>query len=222
MTIRGHALVARHGARCSRRRLSRRRHRRRRSASTSLLRDQFAQAPSADDRRRFGIRPRGHREPVERDGTVGGSGSVSPTGTISITTGAPVGFKAIAEETTGVDRHRLQRQRARSPQPRRSTPRRSAVKTKPARAKFTHPVTFTFSGFKPGKQIYAHFLHPKPVARERFGKAKGVCGVLKTKALLYPGGHPRFKTYKLQFDDSKAYSRHASPRIDTKLNTFVI
>lgn len=155
------------------------------------------------------------------DGTVGGSGSVGPTGTISITTGAPVGFKAIAEETTGVTATDF----SANGQITATTTVNAAplgVKTKPARAKFTHPVTFTFSGFKPGKQIYAHFLHPKPVARERFGKAKGVCGVLKTKALLYPGGHPRFKTYKLQFDDSKAYSRHASPRIDTKLNTFVI
>jgi hypothetical protein len=155
------------------------------------------------------------------DGTVGGSGSVSPTGTISITTGAPVGFKAIAEETTGVTATDF----SANGQITATTTVNAAplgVKTKPARAKFTHPVTFTFSGFKPGKQIYAHFLHPKQVARERFGKAKGVCGVLTTKALLYPGGHPRFKTYKLQFDDSKAYSRHASPRIDTKLNTFVI
>ena len=154
------------------------------------------------------------------DGTVNATGPVSPAGTISITTGAPLP-KAIAEQSTTVTATDF----STSGQVAAATTvsvAPLAVKTKPARAKFTHPVTFFFFGFKPGKQIYAHYLHPKQVARERFGKAKGACGVLKTKALLFPGGHPQFKTYKVQFDDAKAYGRHASPKIDTKLNTFVI
>ncbi len=155
------------------------------------------------------------------DGTVNATGPVSQTGTISITTSAPAGFKAIAEETTTVTATDFS---SNGPVAATTTVNAAplAVKTKPARAKFTHPVTFFFSGFKPGKQIYAHYLHTKQNARERFGKAKGACGVLKTKGLLFPGGHPRFKTYKVQFDDAKAYSRHASPKIDTKLNTFLI
>jgi hypothetical protein len=155
------------------------------------------------------------------DGTVSGSGPVSATGTIAITTGAPVGFKAIAEETTTVTATDFSIDgQITAVTTVNAAP--LAVKTQPARAKFTHPVTFFFSGFRPGKQIYAHYLHSKPVARERFGKARGACGVLKTKALLFPGGHPRFKTYKVQFDDAKAYSPKASPKIDTKLNTYLI
>jgi hypothetical protein len=155
------------------------------------------------------------------DGTVSATGTVSPTGTISITTGAPDDFKAIAKETTTVTATDFSVGGTVAATANvNAAP--LAVKTEPARAKFTRRVTFFFSGFRSGKQIYAHFLHPKQVAREQFGKATGPCGVLKTKALLYPGGHPRFRTYKLQFDNAKAYSAHASPRIDTTLNTFVI
>jgi len=95
-----------------------------------------------------------------------------------------------------------------------------SVATVPSEAKFTRRVTWSFSGFRPGKYVYAHYLRKREVARARFGRANGPCGVLKVKARLYPGGHPRYKTYKVQIDDSKRYSQHAAPRIDTKLTSF--
>lgn len=97
-----------------------------------------------------------------------------------------------------------------------------AVATQPSRAAFTKLVTFYFSGFKPGRFIYAHYLRKHQVARARFGRAKGACGLLKARARLYPGGHPHYKTYKVQIDDSKRYSTHASPRIVTRLNSFLL
>jgi hypothetical protein len=99
---------------------------------------------------------------------------------------------------------------------------RLAVDTKPAQARLSKKVTWYFSGFRPGRFIYGHYLRKKPVARAKFGRAKGPCGLLKVKARFYPGGHPRFKSYGLQLDDSKSYSKHASPRIVTRLGTFVI
>ena len=158
------------------------------------------------------------------DGSVAASGVVSAGGTISITTGAPVPgklFTAAKSKTVSVTATDF----SANGQVSASTPATVApllVTTKPAKAKFTRRVTFFFSGFTPGKTIFAHFLHPKQVALARYGKAKGACGMLSTKARLYPGGHPHFKSYKVQFDDAKRFSKKASPRLDVTLRTFVV
>src|SRR6202020_34649 len=57
-----------------------------------------------------------------------------------------------------------------------------AVDTKPAQARLSKKVTWYFSGFRPGRFIYGHYLRKKPVATAKFGRAKGPCGVLKVKA----------------------------------------
>ncbi|HEY3771414.1 MAG TPA: hypothetical protein VGL69_00330 [Solirubrobacteraceae bacterium] len=95
----------------------------------------------------------------------------------------------------------------------------SANKTK--RAHGLHALTFktkwTFSGFPVGKSIYAHYIYgKKTVARQSFGKAKGPCGLLTAHARLYPAT-PHHREYHLQIDSRRAYSRHASPRLDTKV-----
>ncbi len=95
-----------------------------------------------------------------------------------------------------------------------------AVATKPSQAPLSHKVVWYFSGFTPGHYVYAHYLRRRPVARTRFGRAKGPCGLLKVRARFYPGGHPRYRSYGVQIDDSKRYTKHASPRIVTKLGTF--
>jgi hypothetical protein len=93
-----------------------------------------------------------------------------------------------------------------------------AFKVSPSEAPFTKRVSFSFSGFDPGRQVYAHYLHKGlPVARQRFGRAGGACGLLRKKALQYPGGHPHFSSYTVQFDDSGHYSRRTAPRIVTNL-----
>lgn len=93
-----------------------------------------------------------------------------------------------------------------------------AFKVSPNSAPFNKRVTFSFSGFDAGRQIYAHYLHKgRVVAGQRFGRAAGACGLLRKKALQYPGGHPHFSYYTVQFDDSRRYSRKSSPRILTNL-----
>lgn len=96
-----------------------------------------------------------------------------------------------------------------------------AVATVPARAMPSRKVTWYFSGFLPGHSVYGHYLrHRREVARARFGRATGPCGLLRTRALFFPGGHQRYSSYGLQFDDSRPYRPRSSPRIVTGLNTF--
>jgi hypothetical protein len=87
-----------------------------------------------------------------------------------------------------------------------------AVNAKPANALPGKRVTWTFSGFTSGAKIYAHYLHAgKVTATAIFGRASGPCGVLQTKALVYPG-REKYRTYNLQVDDSRRYSARALPR----------
>lgn len=79
-------------------------------------------------------------------------------------------------------------------------------------------VTFKFSGFAPGKHIYAYYLRKKVLAKFKFGKASGPCGTLKQKALMYPGGHPKKDQYNVTFENTSKYSKKASPRVTDKLS----
>ncbi|HEY5316428.1 MAG TPA: hypothetical protein VIJ20_00505 [Solirubrobacteraceae bacterium] len=94
-----------------------------------------------------------------------------------------------------------------------------AVATNPARAKPNKKVTWSFSGFTSGAQIYAHYLHGKKVtATMRFGRAGGPCGVLKTRKVFYPG-HAKYGSYKIQIDDARRYSATTLPRLVATLKT---
>jgi hypothetical protein len=92
--------------------------------------------------------------------------------------------------------------------------------TVPAKAKPHRRVTWYFSGFHTGRAVYGHYLRGKhQVARVRFGRARGACGLLRAKRSLLPA-HLRNRKYGVQLDDSKRYSRRANPKIDTTLNVF--
>jgi hypothetical protein len=95
-----------------------------------------------------------------------------------------------------------------------------AVATKPGSVRNVRAdkVTFSFSGFVPGKHIYGYYLRKKVVAKTRFGKAQGPCGVLKQKALLYPGGRPSKDQYKVTFESSSRYNNTVFPRVTGTLN----
>jgi hypothetical protein len=96
-----------------------------------------------------------------------------------------------------------------------------AFAVQPAAASPTKKVTFTFAGFKPGRAIYAHYLHGRNVvASQRFGVADGPCGLLKVKAREFPGGRPRYHSYPVQFDSSRRYSAEAAPQITATLSFF--
>jgi hypothetical protein len=79
-------------------------------------------------------------------------------------------------------------------------------------------VRFSFSGFTPGRPIYGHFVHRGHLVRAvRYGGARGACGMLHTRAAQYPGGHPRYSSYIVQFDSRSRYSKRTRPRYLAKL-----
>ncbi len=95
-----------------------------------------------------------------------------------------------------------------------------AVKTEPPTAPFHKVVKYTFAGFSPEKPIFGHYIrHGKLALTYKFGKASGPCGILTTKAKLFPGHGPQNAKYKVQFDDSKKLNPKASPKIVTGLGT---
>jgi hypothetical protein len=79
-------------------------------------------------------------------------------------------------------------------------------------------VTFTFSGFTPGKHIYGYYARKRIVARSRFGKAGGPCGTLRQRALLFPGGRPRNDKYTVTFESVSRYAKKAFPRVTGQLS----
>jgi hypothetical protein len=96
-----------------------------------------------------------------------------------------------------------------------------AVGTNPTQAKPTKRVTWTFTGFPSGAKIYAHYVHgKKAVARAAFGRAGGPCGVLKKKAVLFPG-HAKFELYTVQVDIAPHYSPSTRPAWIGMLNTHI-
>jgi hypothetical protein len=79
-------------------------------------------------------------------------------------------------------------------------------------------VMFSFSGFTPGKHVYGYYMRKTVVAKARFGKASGPCGLLRQKALLFPGGRPSKDEYKVTFESSSRFSTSVFPRVTGTLN----
>jgi hypothetical protein len=79
-------------------------------------------------------------------------------------------------------------------------------------------VTFSFSGFTPGKHIYGYYMRKTVVAKARFGKASGPCGLLRQKALLFPGGRPSKDQYQVTFENSSKFSKNVFPRVTGTLS----
>jgi hypothetical protein len=95
-----------------------------------------------------------------------------------------------------------------------------AVSTKPGSVKNVKrdKVTFSFSGFTPGQPIFGYYMRKKILATVKFGDATGPCGLLRQKALLYPGGRPHHDAYDVAFESSSRYRRNAFPRVTGTLN----
>jgi hypothetical protein len=96
-----------------------------------------------------------------------------------------------------------------------------AVRTKPGTVKNIRDdqVTYSFSGFTPGRNIYAYYhLRSKLVAKMRFGRAAGPCGTLKARALLYPGGNPGPHAYAVAFESSSHFIKNVFPKVTATLS----
>jgi hypothetical protein len=96
-----------------------------------------------------------------------------------------------------------------------------AVATNPMEAKPSKRVTWSFSGFDSGAEIYVHYLHGKKVvATKAFGRASGTCGTLKTKKVFFPG-KAKYDSYRVQVDDSRHYSAKSLPHWVATLRTHI-
>jgi hypothetical protein len=76
-------------------------------------------------------------------------------------------------------------------------------------------VHYRFSGFIPGRHIYAYFRRKTTLARFTFGKAQRPCGTASAKALLYPGGHPGHDKYTVTFEQTSRYTKKALRYVST-------
>ena len=97
-----------------------------------------------------------------------------------------------------------------------STPKAPGLKA------LTEPTSWSFSGFAPGRTIFAHYtIDGRQVALQAFGTARGACGTLRTRAPLYPAT-PHHSSYPVQFDSVGSYSRRTTPKITghVSLNAF--
>jgi hypothetical protein len=93
-----------------------------------------------------------------------------------------------------------------------STPRAPGLKA------LTERTNWSFSGFAPGKTIFAHYtIGGRQVARAAFGVAHGDCGMLHTRAPLYPA-KPHHASYPVQFDSVQGYSPKTRPRLTGRVS----
>ena len=88
-----------------------------------------------------------------------------------------------------------------------------STKKLPGLRALTETTDWSFSGFRVGRTIWGHYtIKGKQVAREAFGRAHGPCGLLTTRKRLFPST-PRHKSYPLQIDSVKKYSKKTEPSI---------
>jgi hypothetical protein len=154
------------------------------------------------------------------DATADATGSFTATGSAPelstkaagtrLTTLTASGFDAATGTTTSAMTRALSANLAVSTKP-GSVPVKDLKKRK---------VTFSFSGFTPGKNIYGYYLRKRVVAKTRFGKAKGQCGTLKQKALLLPAGHTATGRYGIAFESVPHYSKTVFPSVTGILQFF--
>lgn len=82
--------------------------------------------------------------------------------------------------------------------------------------------TWSFSGFTPGRVIYAHFrLQGRTRGTHRFGPAAGPCGELRRRApAIAIAGRVRPGVWTIQVDQSPAYSRATRPALRDRTVVF--
>jgi hypothetical protein len=79
-----------------------------------------------------------------------------------------------------------------------------------------------FSGFEPGKPIYAHFrYHGRTQADYRMGTAQGPCGTLSRRAPGIVARHLKAGRWTIQVDQVKAYNVLTTPALIFKTTLYM-
>jgi hypothetical protein len=91
----------------------------------------------------------------------------------------------------------------------------------PKRTRPSNTVTFRFSGFEPGRAIFAHYRFDGRVrANVRMGRASNPCGLLTARRDQIPVRDPEIGLWRIQFDQRATFSPRATPRIGATVNVF--
>ncbi|HMS71929.1 MAG TPA: hypothetical protein PKB03_02740 [Baekduia sp.] len=82
--------------------------------------------------------------------------------------------------------------------------------------------TFYLAGFPENSNVWAHYrFGGKTRGNVKFGKAKGACGLVKTRQALLPSSiKMRYGQWKVQWDTKKSYKATTKPRLTTGLTTY--
>ncbi|HEY2259045.1 MAG TPA: hypothetical protein VGH45_05000 [Solirubrobacteraceae bacterium] len=157
------------------------------------------------------------------DGSVATQAAVNPAGAFRLATSAPTPFFSSPGQKTvtltasdGV----VQATAAAAVAPLGVF--HGSTKKQPGLRALSEKTNWSFSGFTPGKFIYGHYtIAGKQVTRTKFGRASGPCGLLKTRAKLFPAA-PHHKSYPVQWDSSKRYSERTKPKISGRVSLMTV
>jgi hypothetical protein len=90
-----------------------------------------------------------------------------------------------------------------------------AFSARPRQARPSATVTFRFSGFVPGRPVYAHYRYGGRVrARARMGVAAGPCGTLTARRRQIPVRDPEAGIWRIQFDQRRPFRARSYPRLE--------
>ncbi len=93
-----------------------------------------------------------------------------------------------------------------------------AFSARPRQARPSATVTFRFSGFVPGRPIYAHYLYRGKVrARTRMGVAAGPCGTLTARRDQIPVRDAQAGVWRIQFDQRRSFRARSYPRLEASV-----
>jgi hypothetical protein len=96
-----------------------------------------------------------------------------------------------------------------------------AVSATPRRTEPSRTVTFRFSGFEPGRVVYAHYRFGARVrANVVMGRASRPCGLLTARRDQIPLRDPEVGRWRVQFDHRRSFSARATPRIAVTVDVF--
>jgi hypothetical protein len=97
-----------------------------------------------------------------------------------------------------------------------------AFSASPTRARPSARVTFRFSGFGPGRVVWAHYRHRGRVrANVAMGRTSVPCGLLTARRRQIPVSSPGTGAWSVQFDHRARFSPRSRPRVRATIEVFL-
>jgi hypothetical protein len=91
----------------------------------------------------------------------------------------------------------------------------------PRRASPSQPVRLRFSGFTPGRMLWAHYRYGGRLrATVPLGRTSGPCGLLSVRRPQIPVAHPARGIWHVQFDHRRRFSPRSRPRLRGSVDVY--